>query len=146
MENRLASISTIVRMGPLLGLLGTVASMIAAFNRIGGAEQVNPRALASDISLALGNGAGSLIANPMMLLATMSMHDCESSGIARNASSKTSWRSSNFSRIRLRVPFRWPGCTFRNRHTAGHGASLLISASILRLDRYARASQGSPHQ
>jgi len=53
MENRLASIATIVRMGPLLGLLGTVASMIAAFNRIGGAEQVNPRALASDISLAL---------------------------------------------------------------------------------------------
>ncbi len=69
MENRLASISTIVRMGPLLGLLGTVASMIAAFNRIGGAEQVNPRALASDISLALwATGAGLLIANPMMLI------------------------------------------------------------------------------
>jgi biopolymer transport protein ExbB len=69
MENRLASISTIVRMGPLLGLLGTVASMIAAFSRIGGAEQVNPRALASDISLALwATGAGLLIANPMMLI------------------------------------------------------------------------------
>src|SRR5258708_38264660 len=67
MENRLASISTIVRMGPLLGLLGTVASMIAAFNRIGGAEQVNPRNLASDLSLALwATGAGLLIANPMM--------------------------------------------------------------------------------
>ena len=35
MENRLGSISTIVRMGPLLGLVGTVASMIAAFSRIG---------------------------------------------------------------------------------------------------------------
>jgi biopolymer transport protein ExbB len=69
MENRLASISTIVRMGPLLGLLGTVASMIAAFSRIGGAEQVSPRALASDISLALwATGAGLLIANPMMLI------------------------------------------------------------------------------
>jgi len=69
MENRLASISTIVRMGPLLGLLGTVASMIAAFSRIGGAEQVNPRALASDISLALwATGAGLLIANPMMIV------------------------------------------------------------------------------
>jgi biopolymer transport protein ExbB len=69
MENRLASISTIVRMGPLLGLLGTVASMIAAFSRIGGAEQVNPRALAQDISLALwATGAGLLIANPMMLI------------------------------------------------------------------------------
>src|SRR4051794_8583844 len=69
MENRLASLSTIVRMGPLLGLLGPVASMIAAFSRIGGAEQVNPRQLASDISLALwATGAGLLIANPMMLI------------------------------------------------------------------------------
>ena len=69
MENRLASISTIVRMGPLLGLLGTVASMIGAFGRIGGAEKVNPTALASDISLALwATGAGLLIATPMMIV------------------------------------------------------------------------------
>jgi biopolymer transport protein ExbB len=69
MENRLASISTIVRMGPLLGLLGTVASMIGAFGRIGGSEKVNPNALASDISLALwATGAGLLIATPMMIL------------------------------------------------------------------------------
>lgn len=69
MENRLGSVSTIVRMGPLLGLLGTVASMIGAFGRIGGSEQVNPRALAQDISLALwATGAGLLIANPMMLI------------------------------------------------------------------------------
>src|SRR3954453_9755969 len=69
MENRLASISTIVRMGPLLGLLGTVASMIGAFNRIGGAEKVNPTDLAQDISLALwATGAGLLIATPMMIL------------------------------------------------------------------------------
>jgi biopolymer transport protein ExbB len=69
MENRLASISTIVRMGPLLGLLGTVASMIGAFGRIGGAEKVNPNQLAADISLALwATGAGLLIATPMMIL------------------------------------------------------------------------------
>ena len=43
MENRLATISTIVRMGPLLGLLGTVASMIGAFGRIGGAGEGRPR-------------------------------------------------------------------------------------------------------
>src|SRR5262249_46981370 len=68
MENRLASISTIVRMGPLLGLLGTVASMIGAFGRIGGAEKVNPNALARDISLALwATGSGLLIATPMMI-------------------------------------------------------------------------------
>ena len=69
MENRLASISTLVRMGPLLGLLGTVASMIGAFGRIGGAERVNPSDLARDISLALwATGAGLLIATPMMIL------------------------------------------------------------------------------
>jgi biopolymer transport protein ExbB len=69
MENRLASIATIVRMGPLLGLLGTVASMIGAFGRIGGAEKVNPQALAADISLALwATGSGLLIATPMMIL------------------------------------------------------------------------------
>jgi biopolymer transport protein ExbB len=69
MENRLASVSTIVRMGPLLGLLGTVASMIGAFSQIGSSEQVNPRSLAQQISLALwATGAGLLIANPMMLI------------------------------------------------------------------------------
>jgi biopolymer transport protein ExbB len=69
MENRLASISTIVRMGPLLGLLGTVASMIGAFGRIGGAEKVNAQDLARDISLALwATGSGLLIATPMMIL------------------------------------------------------------------------------
>ncbi len=69
MENRLGSISTIVRMGPLLGLVGTVASMIAAFSRIGGSEKADPHALATDISLALwATGAGLLIANPMMLV------------------------------------------------------------------------------
>jgi len=69
MENRLASISTIVRMGPLLGLLGTVASMIGAFGRIGGGEKVDPKALAADISLALwATGSGLLIATPMMIL------------------------------------------------------------------------------
>src|SRR5438270_5814214 len=70
MENRLASLSTIVRMGPLLGLLGTVSSMIGAFGRIGGAERVNPSDLARDISLALwATGSGLLIATPMMILA-----------------------------------------------------------------------------
>jgi biopolymer transport protein ExbB len=69
LENRLASISTIVRMGPLLGLLGTVASMIGAFGRIGGAEKVNPNDLARDISLALwATGSGLLIATPMMIV------------------------------------------------------------------------------
>ncbi len=69
LDNRLATISTIVRMGPLLGLLGTVASMIGAFGRIGGAEKVAPNVLANDISLALwATGSGLLIATPMMIV------------------------------------------------------------------------------
>ena len=69
LENRLSTISTIVRMGPLLGLLGTVASMIGAFGRIGGAEKVAPSVLANDISLALwATGAGLLIATPLMIV------------------------------------------------------------------------------
>jgi biopolymer transport protein ExbB len=69
LENRLATISTIVRMGPLLGLLGTVASMIGAFGRIAGAAKVAPSDLAKDISLALwATGAGLLIATPFMII------------------------------------------------------------------------------
>ena len=69
MENRLATLSTIVRMGPLLGLLGTVASMIGAFGRIGGGDKVDPKVLAADISLALwATGSGLLIATPIMVL------------------------------------------------------------------------------
>jgi len=69
LENRLATISTIVRMGPLLGLLGTVASMIGAFGRIGGSEKVAPQTLANDISLALwATGSGLLIATPLMIV------------------------------------------------------------------------------
>jgi biopolymer transport protein ExbB len=74
METRLATISTIVRMGPLLGLLGTVASMIAAFGRIGGAERVNPSALASDISLALWATAGGLVIATIMMIFGNDIH------------------------------------------------------------------------
>lgn len=74
METRLATISTIVRMGPLLGLLGTVASMIAAFGRIGGSERVNPSALASDISLALWATAGGLVIATIMMIFGNDIH------------------------------------------------------------------------
>ncbi len=69
MEIRLASIGTIVRMGPLIGLLGTVASMIGAFGRIGSSSKVNPTALAADIALALwATGGGLIIATPLMVI------------------------------------------------------------------------------
>ena len=95
MENRLGSVSTIVRMGPLLGLLGTVASMIGEFGRIGGSEKVNPQALAQDISLALwATGAGLLIANPMMLIGNDVHAQSDDCATAPSASSRTSSRSS----------------------------------------------------
>jgi biopolymer transport protein ExbB len=69
LENRLASISTASRMGPLLGLLGTVMSMIAAFGRMGSNAKPDPMALANSISLGLiATAAGLIIANPLMIL------------------------------------------------------------------------------
>ncbi len=69
MENRLASIATASRMGPLLGLLGTVMSMIAAFARMGAGSKADPTALASAISLGLWTtAAGLLIATPLMTM------------------------------------------------------------------------------
>lgn len=67
-ENQRSTINTVAKSAPMLGLLGTVAGMIAAFAKIGGAERVNPQSLAGDISLALITTAvGLLIAIPMIL-------------------------------------------------------------------------------
>ena len=128
MENRLASISTIVRMGPLLGLLGTVASMIAAFNRIGGAEQVNPRALASDISLALwATGAGLLIANPddahrqrRPCAAAQAQGSHRTAASGHPGDSRASRESGACSRL--------PRSPFRDRHAASDRTPLLMKA------------------
>jgi biopolymer transport protein ExbB len=69
LENRLASIGTAARMGPLLGLLGTVLSMIAAFARMAGGGKPDPAALAQSISRGLWTtAAGLIIANPLMIL------------------------------------------------------------------------------
>ncbi len=70
MENRLASIGTASRMGPLLGLLGTVMSMIAAFARMGQNSKPDPAQLAGSISLGLWTtAAGLIIATPLMTIA-----------------------------------------------------------------------------
>lgn len=69
LENRVASLATAARMGPLLGLLGTVMAMIAAFARMGAGGKPDPISLANSISLGLwATGAGLLIANPLMML------------------------------------------------------------------------------
>ncbi len=69
LENRLSSLATAARLGPLLGLLGTVMSMIAAFARMSSGGKPDPAALAQSISLGLWTtAAGLLIANPLMIM------------------------------------------------------------------------------
>ncbi len=63
-------IVTIVRAAPMLGLLGTVLALIAAFSKIGGMQQsgTDPSALAGDIGHALLTTAfGLAIAIPLTL-------------------------------------------------------------------------------
>jgi len=53
LEQKLGWVATTIKTGPLLGLFGTVLSMIAAFGRIGTGEKVAPHMIALDISIAL---------------------------------------------------------------------------------------------
>ena len=53
MEHRLGQLVTVIKSGPLLGLLGTVLGMMAAFGRIGTGEKVQPSQIADEISVAL---------------------------------------------------------------------------------------------
>ena len=53
LEQKMNWVATTIKSGPLLGLFGTVLSMIAAFGRIGTGEKVAPHMIAKDISIAL---------------------------------------------------------------------------------------------
>lgn len=69
LESRVGSLGAASRMGPLLGLVGTVLSMIAAFGRMAQAGKPDPIELAGSISLGLWTTAGGLlIAVPLMCL------------------------------------------------------------------------------
>ncbi|MBL8817512.1 MAG: MotA/TolQ/ExbB proton channel family protein [Planctomyces sp.] len=64
-------VGTMVKIAPMLGLLGTVVGMINAFGKIAAAATsgINPAALAGDISFALWTtAAGLLIAVPLVTL------------------------------------------------------------------------------
>lgn len=70
MRHRHQWVATVCRAAPLLGLLGTVTSMVLAFASIGGAskEGIDPGKLAGDLSLALqATMLGLWIAVPMTL-------------------------------------------------------------------------------
>ncbi len=67
-------ISTLVRAAPMLGLLGTVLALIAAFEKIAGMQQAgtDPSALAGDIGHALlTTSFGLAIAIPLTLAGNM---------------------------------------------------------------------------
>lgn len=70
LEYRTSWVGTAVKTAPMLGLLGTVLGMIAAFGKIAGAsaQGVKPAQLASDISFALWTTAiGLFIAVPLVV-------------------------------------------------------------------------------
>lgn len=68
----LPHILLIVKIAPMVGLLGTVVGMINAFETIAGATKVEPSALALDIGMALFTTAeGLLIAIPLMFAYTL---------------------------------------------------------------------------
>ncbi len=69
-DYRTSWIGTIVKAAPMIGLLGTVVGMIAAFDKIASAsaQGVDPKVLANDISFALfTTAAGLAIAIPLVL-------------------------------------------------------------------------------
>lgn len=74
-ERRLSSISTIAKMGPLIGLLGTVLAMIEAFGRMGEGEKSNPTELAGAISLGLWATAGGLLIATILMILGNDIHN-----------------------------------------------------------------------
>lgn len=74
-EYRMAWISTMIKTAPMLGLLGTVQGMIAAFTKIATVAResgTDPAQLASDISFALWTTAiGLMTCIPLVMLQSM---------------------------------------------------------------------------
>jgi biopolymer transport protein ExbB len=81
---------TMIKTGPMWGLLGTVLGMMGAFGQLAAAETVKASALAGNISLALLTTAiGLLIAIPLMMYVSIvnlrirRMEDFVNAGVAR---------------------------------------------------------------
>ncbi|MFO0912878.1 MAG: MotA/TolQ/ExbB proton channel family protein [Pirellulales bacterium] len=89
-EYRLSWVTTVIKTAPMLGLLGTVVGMMAAFGKIAADDSVGANALAKDISLALiTTVVGLSIAIPLMLAINSvrarvrKMEDSVETGLAR---------------------------------------------------------------
>ena len=73
MKSRIGPISLIVigsllTLGPLCGVIGTVVGMMRAFGTLGGPKPPTPEHLASDISISLWSTAAGMILSPIGLV------------------------------------------------------------------------------
>lgn len=67
-DHRISWVNTVIKTAPMLGLLGTVAGMMAAFSKLASATQVEADKLAADIMVALITTAcGLAIAIPLVM-------------------------------------------------------------------------------
>jgi biopolymer transport protein ExbB len=90
LEHRVSWINNVIKTAPMLGLLGTVLGMMAAFGKLAAKSDIKPDQLASDISFALITTAiGLAIAIPgTIAVASINvrirkMEDLVSAGLAR---------------------------------------------------------------
>ncbi len=89
-EHRLSWVTTVIKSAPMIGLLGTVMGMMAAFANLGGGGKVDQAKMALDIQFALITTAcGLAIAVPLVLctasinIRITKMEDLVSSGLGR---------------------------------------------------------------
>ncbi|MGH7136235.1 MAG: MotA/TolQ/ExbB proton channel family protein [Pirellulales bacterium] len=89
-EYRITWLVRTIKSAPMLGLLGTVLGMMAAFGKLAGAQKVDATHLAGDISLALvATFVGLMISIPLSLalagvqIHTRKMEDLVGDGLAR---------------------------------------------------------------
>lgn len=90
LETLMIWVFTVIKSAPMLGLLGTVLGMMAAFGKLAGQQKVDATHLAGDISLALiTTFVGLTIAIPLSMcvaaiqIRMRKMEDLSGSGLAR---------------------------------------------------------------
>lgn len=90
LENRTSWITTVIKSAPMIGLLGTVIGMMGAFGQLAGSDNVEAKALAGNIMVALITTASGLtIAIPLVVALAMinirirKMEDLVGAGLQR---------------------------------------------------------------
>jgi len=75
LDQRIAWVSTVIKIAPMLGLLGTVAGMMGAFATLAEATTVEPTKLALDIRIALETTLIGLSITVPLLIAMASINN-----------------------------------------------------------------------